>query len=84
MFRTITVALGLAVAASALAAEEFVVIANDLFVDTATTAKTETVSTVSVGTTNITSEADLPENVRAAIANARGELPPYFAVNPFN
>ncbi len=81
MLRTLTVALGLAVAASAVAAEEFVVIINDQFAEAgAATAP----SSPDVAESNLISASELPENVQAAIANARGEAPTYFGINPFN
>ncbi len=81
MLRTLTVALGLAVAASAVAAEEFVVITNDLFAEAGTV---DAASVPVEAESNVVSAQELPENVLAAIANARGEAPTYFDVNPFN
>jgi hypothetical protein len=81
MLRTLTVALGLAVAASAVAAEEFVVITNDLFTEAGAAVAPSSPAELE---SNVVSASELPENVQAAIANARGEAPTYFDVNPFN
>ncbi len=90
MLRTITIALGLAAAASAVSAEEFMTHLANTGNELGSTASISTVTPVSdasadlLAVNSLPGFAHLPETVQRAILNARGELPGHVSVAPFN
>jgi hypothetical protein len=78
MIRTLTVAFGIAIAASAVAAEEFVVVINDVFAEAGVTDGTTSVP----GAPTIVTESS--DETLAVVARARGEDGTYLNITPFN
>jgi hypothetical protein len=82
MFRTIALTLGLAVAASAVAAEEFAVLVNNIGNEAGATTVDTSVTTSSVAADGVF-PTELSPELAATLDTVRGDAPGYLEVTPF-